>query len=147
MLGASIDGSVAIYGGCEFRNPSGLTIGFGSSVGHRCVLDARKDLTIGKRVNFGTEVMIWTLHHDFNDLHFSAVGASVEIGDFAWLGSRAVILPGVSIGEGAVVASGAVVTKDVPAYDVVGGVPAKKITQRERKSYDYRPSDGRLHMV
>ena len=55
------------------------------------------------------------------------------IGDRAWLGSRALVLPGVTIGEGAVVAAGAVVTSDVPAYAVVGGVPARAIGARPRE--------------
>lgn len=64
-------------------------------------------------------------------------GGEVEIGPYAWICSRSIILPGIKIGEGAVVASGAVVTKDVPPYAVVGGVPARVIGQRERKDYDY----------
>lgn len=56
----------------------------------------------------------------------------VQIGDYAWISRRAVILPGVTIGEGAVVAAGAVVTKNVAPYTVVGGVPAKFVAERPR---------------
>lgn len=61
------------------------------------------------------------------------------MGDYCWICSRAIVLPGVNIGEGAVVAAGAVVCKDVEPWSVVGGVPAKKIGERERKGYDYVP--------
>ena len=61
----------------------------------------------------------------------------MEIGDFAWICSRSIILPGIKIGKGAVVASNAVVTKDVPPFAVVGGVPARIIGHREEKEYEY----------
>jgi acetyltransferase-like isoleucine patch superfamily enzyme len=65
----------------------------------------------------------------------------VIIEDYVWICSRAIILPGVRIGKGAVVASGSVVTKDVEPWDVVGGVPAKKIAEREKKQYNYIPNE------
>ncbi|WP_370630610.1 DapH/DapD/GlmU-related protein [Mucilaginibacter sp. 21P] len=74
--------------------------------------------------------MIWTLHHDYNSPDFAQAGAPVVIEDYAWVCSRAIILPGVTIGRGAVVAAGAVVTRDVAPYTVVGGTPAKKIADR-----------------
>lgn len=85
--------------------------------------------------------MIWTMHHDYNDINFKAVGSPVIIEDFAWVCSRAIILPGITIGKGAVVASGAVVVKDVEAWTVVGGVPAKKIGDRDKKQYNYIPNE------
>jgi len=72
-------------------------------------------------------------------------GAPVEIGDYAWVCSRSIILPGVKVGEGAVVACGAVVTKDVEPYTVVGGIPAKKIADRN-KNLEYVPY-YKLHVV
>ena len=146
-MGAHIAKGAAVYGGCEYRNPAGLTIGLGSSIGHRALLDARKGLTIGKNVTLATEVMIWSLQHDYNDLNFASIGGPVVIGDYAWLGSRCLILPNVIIGEGAVVAAGAVVTKNVAPYTIVGGIPAKIIADRKRQEYDYNPSIGRLHFV
>lgn len=146
-MGAQIAKNVAIYGGNEYRNPKGLKVGKGSALGHRAILDARRGLTIGENVCFGTEVMIWTLHHNYNDYNFKVVGDSVMIGDYVWLGSRCIILPGVHVGEGAVVAAGAVVTKDVPPYKVVAGIPAKVVADRENKQYDYSPGYHRMHMV
>lgn len=104
---------------------------------HHCILDGRKGLVIGDHVNLSSEVMIWTLQHDMNDSGFKAVGGPVEIGDYAWVSARAIILPGRKIGKGAVVAAGSVVTKDVEDYAIVGGVPAKKIGERNR-SLEYK---------
>jgi len=95
-------------------------------------LDARRGLVIGNYVNFSSEVMIWTLQHDHNSPTFADKGGKVVIGDRAWISCRAIILPGVTIGEGAVVAAGAVVTKDVAPYTIVGGIPAKEIGKRNR---------------
>ena len=146
LLGADIAPKVPIFGGCEYRDVKGLHIKEGSSIGHRCILDARKGLFIGKNVCIATEVMFWTLHHDYNSSDFRAVGAPVEIGEYAWICSRAIILPGVKIGKGAVVASGAVVTKDVEPFTIVGGIPAKKIGMRKEMDYDYVPRN-KYHII
>jgi acetyltransferase-like isoleucine patch superfamily enzyme len=132
LYGARIAKSVVLYGGAEIRAARKLSIGEDTTIGHCAVLDARGGLTIGKNVNFSTGVWIWTLQHDPHDPAFGLKMAPVVVKDYAWLSSRTVILPGVIIGEGAVVASGAVVTKDVPDYAIVGGVPAKVIGERPR---------------
>lgn len=137
MLKAKIGSRTGVYRGFEVRSPWKLRIGSGSIIGHGALLDARCGLTIGDSVNLSNEVMIWTLHHDYNDSGFGQTGAPVVIGNYAWICSRAIILPGVTIGEGAVVAAGAVVTRDVAPYTVVGGVPAKAIAKRnENLNYD-----------
>ena len=122
-----------IYFGAEIREPYKLKIGEGSIIGDRAVLDARNGISIGANVNLSTEVHIWTEQHDHRDPDFkcnSDDSFRVVIEDRAWLGPRTTILHGVTIGEGAVVAAGAVVTKDVAPYPIVGGVPAKKIGER-----------------
>ncbi len=89
-------------------------------------------VTIGSHVNLAQGITVTALNHNFNDLQrrIDEQGVStrpVVIGDDVWIGANAVILPGVTIGSHAVVAAGAVVTKDVPAHTLVGGVPAKVI--------------------
>lgn len=96
-------------------------------------------LKIGDNVMMGPEVMIFSRNHniDRTDIPMIKQGDTPEmpvtIGDDVWIGARAIILPGVTVGRGAVVGAGAVVTKDVPEYAVVGGVPAKVIKYRQSK--------------
>lgn len=107
-------------------------------IGNNCVinreiyLDGRTGVEIGNNVNISFQTCILSLHHDHNSPDFAAIGAPVIIKDNAWIGARATLLPGVTIGEGAVVAAGAVVVQSVPDYTVVGGIPAKTIGERNR---------------
>ena len=128
---------VCFYPGFTIRNPKGLVIEDGVNVGPKCLLDARRGLIIHRNAVIAYEAIIWTLNHDYNDINFKGKGASTEIGEYAWICSRSIILPGVKIGKGAIVASGAIVTKDVPDFAIVGGVPAKIIGYREKKNYQY----------
>ena len=103
-------------------------IGYESRIAGKCI--------IGKDVIMGPQVWIYTRNHNTErvDIPIKYQGSSEEkpvvIGDGCWICARAFILPGVHIGEGAVVAAGAVVVKDVPPYSVVGGVPARVLKYR-----------------
>jgi putative colanic acid biosynthesis acetyltransferase WcaF len=119
-----------IHWKAEFYAPDRIRIGEWSTIGDRAFLDGRDGLLIGDSVNLGSHVTIYTRQHDIDDPDFAEVGGSVEIGDYAYIASHSLILPGVVIGEGAVVAAGAVVTKSVPPYVMVGGVPARTIRKR-----------------
>jgi maltose O-acetyltransferase len=136
LFGVRIGRDSAIHWRCRFFAPHRVMIGHNTIVGNDAFLDGRYDITIGDNVNIGGEVAIFTAEHDPNDKHFEMVGGPVTIEDYVSIGSRVTILPGVAIGKGAVVAAGAVVTKDVPAFTIVGGVPAKKIGDR-RQDLDY----------
>lgn len=146
IIGAKINKNVAIQSGCEYWDPQFLEVGEGSVIGFNVKLDSREGVYIGENVTLASEVMIWTREHDYNDENFKAIGGKVIIHDYAWLCSRCIILPGITIGEGAVIACGAVVVKDVEPYTVVGGVPAKFIGMRNTK-LDYIPSKYKLHLV
>lgn len=137
LFGVKATKNVKFWPGFSVRNPKGLIIEDGVSIGPKCLLDARKGLTIHRNSVIAYEAIIWSLNHDYNDMNFCGKGAHTEIGAYAWICSRSIILPGVKVGEGAIVASGAVVTKDVPPYAIVGGVPARVIGQREVKDYKY----------
>ena len=124
---------VTIYHGMEVRSPQKLHIGKGTIIGDNAILDARAGLCIGENVNFSSNVSIWTYQHDYRDADFACNPCHygpVKIGNRVWLGPNTIVLHNVTIGEGAVVAAGAVVTKDVPKFTVVGGIPAKKIADR-----------------
>lgn len=125
---------MVIHFGAEIRAPHQLEIGNGTIIGDKCILDARRGgIIIGKNVNFSSQVNLWTGQHDYNDSYFRSNPSKrgpIKIGDRAWLGPNVTVLHSVTIGEGAVVAAGAVVTKDVEPFTLVGGVPAKKIGVR-----------------
>ena len=146
LLGAQIDRSAVLYGGFEIRSPRKLKIGANSCLGHKATLDARGGLTIGENVNFSSEVMIWTAQHDYRSPTFETDFKPVVVGDYAWLGPRCIILPGVTIGKGAVVAAGAVVSKNVEPYTVVGGVPARKIADRQQ-NLRYNPAANPIPLI
>ena len=137
ILGMKVGKSCYMYEGIHVRNPQGIVLGNNNHIGPHVLLDGRRGLFLGDSVVVGYGAIIWTLNHDYNDIHFCLKGDPVHIGNHAWICSHSIILPGITIGEGAVVASNAVVTKDVQPYTIVGGVPAKVIGHRERKNYDY----------
>lgn len=124
--------------GAIFYYPARVSIGEGSIIGDNIILDGRADLIIGNHVDIASQVMIYNSEHDIHDEDFIATSAPVVIKDYVFIGPRAIILPGVTIGTGAVVAAGAVVTKDVPDYAIVGGVPAKVMGDRRVKDLKYR---------
>lgn len=96
---------------------------------------------IGNNVDIAQETNIWTEQHDYNSPTYNAVCKTVIIEDYVWLASRVTVLPGVLIGRGAVVASGAVVTKDVPPLAIVAGIPAKIIGYRKEEALQYHLGD------
>lgn len=130
--GMRIDPSSSIHWRAEFYAPERIEIGPHCTIGDSVFLDGRSGLTIGANVNFGSHVTIYTRQHDVDDPDFAEIGGPVTIGDYAWVSSHSIILPGISIGEGAVVAAGAVVTKDIAPYTLVGGNPARPIRSRNR---------------
>ena len=116
--------------------PQQLTIGDYSHINRGCTLDARGTIKIGNNVSVSHNVSIMSGSHDCNSVNFRGRFLPIRIDDYVWIGTGAIILQGVTIGKGAVVCAGAVVTKDVVPYDVVAGIPAKTIKQRN-KELDY----------
>lgn len=116
-----------------------IVIGSNSVINRSCYLDGRGQLQIGDNVSISPYVHIITGSHDNNSTSFKFIAKPVVIDDYVWIGSRATILPGVKIGKGAIVAVGAVVTKDIEPYAIVAGIPARKIKERT-KELNYNPS-------
>jgi acetyltransferase-like isoleucine patch superfamily enzyme len=105
-----------------------LAIGDETFINHGVALSARQSVTIGKRCQIAPHVTVLDSdYHGVDDRDGGEKCAPVSIADDVWLGTRAIVLRGVSIGKGSVVAAGAVVTKDVPPNTLVGGVPAKEL--------------------
>lgn len=146
QLGAGASVLMGVYVYVRGRPRAGRTdisIGANSVVNRGCCLDGRGGLRIGRNVSISPGVWIFTAAHDPNDPDFRYVEAPTSIGDYVWLGSRSLVLPGVTIGTGAVVAAGAVVSNDVTEYAIVGGVPARPIGERKRGltyQLSYRPT-------
>jgi acetyltransferase-like isoleucine patch superfamily enzyme len=118
---------------CRFLHAPGVVLGDRCVINHGCLLDGRRHpIRVGRDVSIGPEAAILTLGHDPRSPHFADRGGPVAIGDHVWIGFRAIVLPGITIGEGAVVAAGAVVSRDVPPFTLVAGNPARPIGERPR---------------
>lgn len=111
-------------------NRKNITIGINSTINRLCYLDGRGELSIGNNVSISPEVHLITATHDINCQNFTYIEKNIIVEDYVWIGTRAIILPGVKLGKGCVIAAGAVVSKDVLPYSIVGGVPAKIIGER-----------------
>lgn len=144
LAGMKIGKDSRIHIGARFFDPSNIKIGQDSIIGDNIFLDGRNKLIIGNHVDIASSVMIYNSEHDINSADFHAISGPVEIGDYVFIGPRVTILPSVKIGKGAIVAAGAVVTKDVPEFMIVGGVPAQVIGERKVKDLNYKLGRARL---
>lgn len=120
----------------DFGKGHGISLGTNSNLGIRCRV--RGPLEIGDNVMMGPDVEILTNAHKIESTEIEMIyqgdlpPRKVRIENDVWIGMRSIIMPGVTIGQGSVIGAGAVVTKDVPPYCIVAGVPAKVIKQRKR---------------
>jgi acetyltransferase-like isoleucine patch superfamily enzyme len=144
VLGLALDTGSGVHMGCFlwFNGPGqirrdGSRIGARTRINRDCCLDVRGPLTIGDDVSVSPEVMILTGEHRHDRPGFAFETRPVVIEDHVWIGSRALILPGASIGRGAVIAAGAVVSGTVAPMAVVGGVPARPLRNRPERALDY----------
>lgn len=142
--GIKMGKGAVIHMWANFFQPNNISIGDDTIIGGHVFLDGRAPIRIGDHVDIASEVMIYNSQHDLEKKDFSAKEEPVEIADYVFIGPRAIILPGVKIGKGSVVGAGAVVTKDVPKFAIVGGVPAKIIGERKIKSPQYYLGRARL---
>lgn len=144
LAGIRIGRGSVIHMWANFFQPKNIEIGEDTIVGNGVFLDGRAPLIIGNHVDIASEVMIYNSEHDINAEDFHAIEDAVEIGDYVFIGPRAIILPGVKIGRGAIIGAAAVVTKSVPDFAIVGGIPAKVIGDRKLKNPRYRLGRARL---
>ena len=138
FAGMEIGEGSSIHMGLKIYAPAGIKIGKDTIIGEDTILDGRGPIVIGNHVAFATGVMIYNSQHDIRDPQFGAITKEVHIGDYVFVGPRAIILPGVHVGAGAVIGAGAVVTKNVAPGVVVGGVPAVPIGDRPLQHYSYK---------
>jgi len=134
MMGARIGRNVTVRGGFQVLDGFDITIGQDSFINSHCSFDASASIVIGRNVCISYDVTIVTGTHEIGP-HAQRTGAfqtkSVVIEDGAWIGARTVILPGVTIGAGAVIGAGSLVTKSIPSDCVAFGAPAKVVRELE----------------
>lgn len=127
----------------KFIRPERIIIGDDVYIGPNAYFDGTGEIKIFNGVIFGPDVTIYTRSHNYNSVCLEALPfdqkmlvAPVVINEFVWVGSKVIILPGVHVGKGAVIAAGSVVTKHVPDYAVVGGNPANVLKYRNKDLFD-----------
>ena len=131
VLKIKLENGCSVHMGC-FITGNQISIGHHTVVNRHCYLDGRIGLEIGSNVSISPEVYILSLSHDPQSKNFDTVPGKVRIGNRSWIGVRAIIQPGLTLGEGCVVAAGSVVTRDVPPFTIVGGIPARVIGERSQ---------------
>jgi acetyltransferase-like isoleucine patch superfamily enzyme len=134
LFGMSIAPGAQVRGQCYVLAPENVTLGAGSFVNTRCYLESHDQIVIGARTELAMEVLLCTSSHRIGDR--AARGgpsftAPIEIGSGCWLGARSTVLPGVRIGDGCVIAAGALVVSDCEADGVYAGVPARRVRELE----------------
>jgi len=144
LAGVKLGKKSTIHIGARFYQPKNISIGKGTIIGDHVTLDGRDKLTIGSHVDIASQVMIFNGKHNVHSDDFHPIHAPVTINDYVFIGPKAIVMPGVTIGKGAIVAASAVVTKDVPEKTIVAGIPAKEINKRKVKELKYRLGRPRL---
>ena len=135
IMGFKIGAKSSILTHFKVSARKNIEIGNHTVVNNSCRFDNRFPIKIGNNVSITYGTSILTKGHDIDDPDFRTKGAPVVIEDYVWISAFAIILPGVTLKKGCVILPGSVVTKDVEAYQVVGGNPAKSIRER---SHDLR---------
>lgn len=138
LNGLRLGKSAYLARNAEIRKPQNVSIGDRSVINGRVLLDGRGGkLNIGCDVDVAQESIIWTESHDPHNNSHATIGRPVTIEDHVWVGCRAMIMPGVTIKRGSVVAAGCIVTKDVGPQTIVAGIPSKVISTRSN-SLEYK---------
>lgn len=141
-FGIKVGKKSCIHRKCKFFHVGKITVGERSVINFGCYLDNRRGIYIGSNVGIAHNSKIYTLGHNIESPLFETKGAQVTICDNVFIFANAMIMPGVTIGEGAIILPGSVVTKDVPSRKIVGGNPARVIRDRTaeidyNQSYNY----------
>lgn len=134
---------VVVREGVHIDRPSRLTLGNNVSINRRCVINANGGITIGDDVLIGPNVILYSQNHRFGEVAMLIRDqgydqAPVTIERNVWIASGVVVLPGVTIGEGSVIGAGSIVTRDIPAWSVAVGNPARVV--RNRRAPEREPA-------
>jgi maltose O-acetyltransferase len=127
-----------------FQSINNISIGEGSVISYNCEFHAWGNIHIGKNVIISPQTILLTGSHDIQTQEYGSLIKPIFIDDYAWIAYRAIVLPGVKIGKGAVVGAGSIVTKNVEPWSIVAGNPAKTIKSRGIKDLTYVPASWYL---
>lgn len=144
IVGLNLGKGSTLHMWANFFSLKKINIGEDTIIGNHVFLDGREEIKIGNHVDIASNVQIYNSQHDIDSEDFNAILKPVLIEDYVFIGPSVIILPGVKIGKGVVIAAGAVVSGDVPEMSVYGGVPAKKIRDRNVKNLNYKLGRARL---
>jgi len=139
-LGAQIGEDVHFGPRTAVRLPANLSVGDGCRISG-AIIEGWGPVTIGRNVMINDDVALFTTQHDVDSPIFVSDVQSIQIGDWVWLAHHVRLLPGVNVGNYAVVGTGAVAASDIPPYGVAVGNPATVIRERARIEYTYRPNE------
>lgn len=134
IFGAKIGKHCAVRNSAKIWLPWNLEMGDWVAISEDCDIYSADRIYIGNRTTISKGSFLCCASHDIESPIMELTYAPITIGHDAWVASRAILLPGITIGDGAVVAAGAVVTKDVEPWTVVGGNPAKVLKKRRLKA-------------
>lgn len=124
---------VSVMAGTTFIGIRNVTFASNIQVGSNCRIDARGEISIGSNVCISSGCTFVSADHDVQSSLFAGRLGRINVGDYVWIAMNCTILKGVTLGEGAVVAAMSLVNKDVNDFDIVGGVPVKKIATRNNE--------------
>ncbi|MGU3293978.1 acyltransferase [Williamsia sp. M5A3_1d] len=139
LFGATIGEGTTFLRGLQVFDIDLLNIGENCSIGFRVLFDARSGIAIGDNVVIASDTQFIAGGHDPNHKDFPPVFAPLQVGDYAWVATRATVLGGAHIGRGAVVGACACVTRPVNDLEMVAGVPAKVKSMRDPDALQYTP--------
>ncbi len=133
----NLKGKARIHATASIRNAQNIYVGYNSHINHNCCIwaDGNSRIVLGDNLLMGPGVKMFSSNHGTESgepMTFQKrKEADIIIGDDVWIGANSIILAGVEIGKGAIIAAGSVVTRNIPPYVIVGGVPAKVIKKRD----------------
>lgn len=144
--------NVQISRGFKFSNPENITIGSNVHIGVQATIYALGGLIIGDGTIIGPRLTVYSANHRFRDARAIpyddvVLPEQVEIGENTWIGGNVILVPGVTIGEGCIVAAGSVVTKDFPPCNVIGGNPARVIDTRDKNHYMQLKQEKQVYLA
>jgi acetyltransferase-like isoleucine patch superfamily enzyme len=139
---------VRICDHCRFLCAENIHLGRYIYIGALCYFAGHGGIDVGDNVAIGPSTTIWSANHNYDQAEYvpfddMVVGKQVTIESHVWIGGNVVILPGVTVHEGAVVGAGAVVTKEVPRCAIVGGNPARVIKYRDTEHFEQLVKEGK----